>query len=303
MKYATAQHSLIGAREQNQDRLAIVEAPRRVLLVLADGLGGYRGGDMAAETMVDTISQLFHRMREPAISNPFEFIALAIQYSHRRINNRAGKVPDDAAPRTTCVATVIQDGYAYWGHVGDSRLYHFRGGRLRSRTRDHSTRERNRGSNGPPHLLRCVGGPVRPTVEFGRETRLMPGDALLLCSDGLSNLRGDDSLGMMVVKEDLDDATEDMLLDAEASDPTGCDNMSAIVFRWEDRLTTAPPPECQPLDSIAQEQAWKLERDRRRAHSKSSADTGRPGDSPLDREIAQLEAFMRSVEEFGADSK
>ena len=137
MQYSLAQQSQIGARETNQDRIACVEANNAVLLVLADGLGGYARGELAAETFANSIVKSFNSASKGIISDPTTFIILSIMHAHSVINRRAKDEGITVSlPRTTGIVCLIQNGYAYWGHVGDSRLYLFHDQTVLFRTRD-----------------------------------------------------------------------------------------------------------------------------------------------------------------------
>jgi len=280
MKYSLTQQSVSGARTENQDRIACLERPNSLLLTVADGLGGYGGGAMAAATLVETVTRSFQKLRQPILVKPSEFLALTILHAHRLINARAKNAPDadpNYDPRTTGVLCLVQNGYAYWAHVGDSRLYHFRGGRLRSRTHDHTTtemlrqdgvlsEENSKRGRLKSHLTRCVGGPQRPEVTLGEETRLMPGDVLLLCSDGVWEAHDDKVLGQYMAAEDLDEATDELLLDTEAKMGEICDNLSVVAFRWLDKLTRYSPLQNGGNGNVDQGALWRAHKREVNAH-------------------------------------
>jgi serine/threonine protein phosphatase PrpC len=280
MKYALSQQSVSGSRPENQDRIACLERPGSLLMAVADGLGGYAGGAMAAATLVETVTRSFQKLRQPILVKPSEFLTLTILHAHRLINARAkSTAASDAAydPRTTCVICLIQNGYAYWAHVGDSRLYHFRGGRLRSRTLDHTTtemlrqdgvlsEENSKRGRLKSHLLRCVGGPQRPEVTLGEEMRLMPGDVLMLCSDGVWEAHDPDAIGRYLSNKDLEQATDELLLDAEAKMGDICDNLSVIAFRWMDKVTTYTPLQAGGTGNVDQGALWRAHKRELKAH-------------------------------------
>jgi serine/threonine protein phosphatase PrpC len=324
MKYSVAQHSLIGARQENQDRIAVVERDNAVLLIVADGLGGYAGGGFAAETLVQTIAKSFQKVKQPfaehpVIGQPAEFLALSILNAHKVINARA-KAFKKLSPRTTCVACLIQNGFAYWAHVGDSRLYHFRDDRVISRTIDHTTTEQLRqegvwdskkqsSAKLKSHLLKCVGGPHRPRVTLGEETRLMPGDTIFLCSDGVWGAFNNDQIAEYLQSDSLDDALEEMLYDAEGIMKQACDNLSAIAFRWDDAITTGKPLQPEPVGDLDQELLWQeakrkaLHRRMQRQQEQSQPEnqSAPPAESRKNSEtiqsiIEELESFMDELD-------
>src|SRR5438309_1706219 len=111
MKYEVSFHSERGARPMNQDRVAIAERDNAVLLVVADGLGGHRGGEIAAEILTQTIVHAFQTVRSPLINRPSAFLALGILQAHQAILRRTMASVTDIQPRTTCVLCLVQNGY------------------------------------------------------------------------------------------------------------------------------------------------------------------------------------------------
>ena len=252
MKYQVTQYTLCGARPQNEDRVGYAERDNAVIMAVADGLGGHLGGEVAAEILMQTLLHAFQTVRQPVIERPSAFLALGILQAHHAINSQgqASKPPSD--PRTTCVVCLVQNGYAYWAHVGDSRLYHFRGGKQLLRTQDHTTvEELHQGGllsekemlehPQKSHLLNCLGGPHKPTISVSEETLLQPGDMLLLCSDGLWEAFTPEEIIKHLGTPMLDAGMEEMLYAAVRKMRHGSDNVSAVCLRWEDEQTKNPP--------------------------------------------------------------
>ena len=252
MKYQITQYSLRGARPKNEDRVSYAERDNAVIMAVADGLGGHLGGEIAAEILVQTLMRDFRTVRQPVIEHPSAFLALGILHAHHAIisQGQASQPPID--PRTTCVVCLVQNGYAYWAHVGDSRLYHFRRGQLILRTQDHTTvEELHQGGllsetemlehPQKSHLLDCLGGPHKPTLSVGEETALQPGDMLLLCTDGLWEAFTPDEILKYLRTSGLEAGMEEMLYAAVRKRGEGCDNVSAVCLRWEDAVTRSAP--------------------------------------------------------------
>ena len=273
MKYTIAQQTALGTRKTNQDRAGFAERENSVLMVLADGLGGYAGGELAAETFVDNIIDSYERINSPTIADPIAFIVLTIAHSHSLINRRAKQADFKSTdPRTTAVTCLIQDGYAYWGHVGDSRLYHFRDGRMLSRTEDHSTSEQMRVAGAiteddmrapelQGHLLRCVGGPKRPVVTLGSETPLQRDDIIFMCSDGLWRAFPIEDISQRLDSVRMEHELDDLIRRAERKIRKDCDNMTGVVLRWESDLTDRKPLTPDRLGEKEQEQLWRKARE------------------------------------------
>jgi serine/threonine protein phosphatase PrpC len=252
MKYQLAYHSLAGGRASNQDRVLCAERDSAVLMVLADGLGGHEGGALAAETLALAAQHAFEAIRQPLITKPSAFLALTIMQAHKAIVTRGQAMNPPISPRTTCVVCLVQNGYAYWAHVGDSRLYHFRRGELLSRTRDDTLTEQMHRDGvlseedmqrhpEKARLLKALGGPHTPSITLGEETPLQQGDSLLLCTDGLWEALSNGELAKYLDYASLEEGIEEMLLAAEHRMKQKADNLSAVALRWEDTLTKALP--------------------------------------------------------------
>ncbi len=317
MKYELAEYSLRGAREMNQDAIGYSERGNSVLLVLADGLGGHEGGELASELLVQAVIHAYQSVKQAMITQPSAFLALAILHAHRAINSMGKAQNPPIEPRTTCVLCLVQDGYAYWAHVGDSRLYLLRNNKVVRRTKDHTQIEQLRQegvlseSDMQTHpeksrLLRCVGGPREPLVTLGEEMALMPGDVLLLCTDGLwEALPGEDICNYMS-QRNLEDAVVDMLMAAETKMDDRSDNISATCLRWNDELTDKPPLQSNTAGEVDHDTLWAGAAKKKVAHAprqpagaptpqKSAAKKKtKSGTAPtsLENEIEQLESFL-----------
>jgi serine/threonine protein phosphatase PrpC len=266
MKYSVCHDSRIGCRSMNQDRLDWAQTPVAVLLVVADGMGGHRLGDVAAQVAVERIMQAFLQAATPRLENPQQFLAEAVTAAHRAINDYAAQraIPLDDAPRTTCVACVIQDGQALWAHVGDSRLYHLRWGRTLTRTRDHSRvqmlidagqiTEREALTHPQRNLVfNCLGGDTPPHIDLSRPTPLAPGDILALCSDGAWAPTGDRFSSAFALP--IERAVPFLLDAAEEAAGASCDNLTLLVLRWDSadgqHEAVDDDPATQPLSTVS----------------------------------------------------
>ena len=143
MNYSVVHDTRQGTRAANQDRVAYSENEYGIFMVIADGMGGHARGDLAAQITVDSLIDSFNRQGQRRIDDPAAFIVLSMNFAHMAVNRMTRRKGLEAnMPRTTCVACLVQNGYAYWGHVGDSRLYLFGDGDLLNRTVDHTTTDR-----------------------------------------------------------------------------------------------------------------------------------------------------------------
>jgi serine/threonine protein phosphatase PrpC len=190
-----AELSLQGGRESNQDRVSVAVADEAALLIACDGMGGHADGERAADIAQQTVVERFWQTAQPLI-DPLGFLHLALGAAHANVVGLAPRLPLEMRPRATCAVCVVQQTSAYWAHVGDSRVYHLRAGRLRERTRDHSHVEllmregvisAGQMQNHPMRnfVESCLGGEaLLPEMALSPRRALQPDDLLLVCTDG-----------------------------------------------------------------------------------------------------------------------
>ena len=250
MKFTIYQESRTGKRANNEDRLAHCYSRDALLMVIADGMGGHYYGEVAAQIAVQTLAESFQREATPEIRDPYMFLQKSLINAHHAIADFTEQHNLNDSPRTTCVACLIQNNVAYWVHVGDSRLYLIRDGKVHSRTRDHSRvqllidqgviseaqaavhPERNK-------IYSCLGGYQTPDLEFSRKTPLEAGDVLALCTDGVWSAFPDDMLAVALKRDNLMQAVPMLLGQAEIRNGPTADNLSIIAVRWEDSYIDA----------------------------------------------------------------
>lgn len=245
MDFQTAEVSLQGDREVNQDRQGVLISDTEVMLTVCDGMGGHEDGELAARTAVDIFSARF-KEQKPGIDAAPGFLRDAIEQAHRQVVRVGIRKPLDQRPRTTATLCVIAANRAMWAHVGDSRVYLLRKGDVLRRTRDHSAVESlfQRGAISEAQMLthpmrnfveECLGGePDAPRIEIAEPQALESGDVILLCSDGFwAPLEMQTVAQRLGEEEDLHEALESLAHDAvEAASPHS-DNVTAVAFRLE----------------------------------------------------------------------
>jgi PPM family protein phosphatase len=199
-----AEISLIGAREENQDRIASAINADSALIAAFDGMGGHADGARAAEIGRKTVLARFASVPQPLL-DPLSYLHVSLGAAHTEMVGIGTHLPMETRPRATAAVCVVQDGTAWTAHVGDSRVYHLRAGKVLSRTRDHSHVElllqeglinSDQAMNHPMrnYVEACLGGdPMLPEMLIGRAVRVEQGDTLLVCTDGFwSNLLDED---------------------------------------------------------------------------------------------------------------
>ena len=246
---ASAQTDTGLRRKRNEDSVLVLESAS--LFVVADGMGGYRGGELASQLAVSTIADAFrHRSFEGEphenVPNQASELARAIQMGNAAILETAKKRPDLEGMGTTIVAARFSANKkrVYIGHVGDSRCYRLRQGVFKQMTADHTMADH--GVKGPEagHLSRAVG--IWPTVPIDIIMGVpLADDIYLLCSDGLTKMLNDDIIAsVLVAEEDLKLAVERLILFANSRG--GKDNVSVVLVR-------VVPPEWRPAPKASSE--------------------------------------------------
>jgi serine/threonine protein phosphatase PrpC len=244
MRFIIFQDSLVGDRTGNEDRVGYAYAKDTLLMVIADGMGGHEKGEVAAEIAVQEITRRFKQEARARLRRPFEFLVTSIQAAHRAIVAHADQHNLLECPRTTCVACVVQNGYAYWAHAGDSRLYVLRGGRLLAQTQDHSKVQQmiDAGQITPEQAARhpdrnkifsCLGGVVPPHIDMSREIRLETGDTILLSTDGFWAQIPPGTLAQMLTKQAVTSLMPGLLTEAHRRAAGESDNITVVAMTWE----------------------------------------------------------------------
>lgn len=184
--------SLNGDYEINEDRIGIIDTPQRKCFILCDGLGGHGKGEVASAIAVDYAKNYLLKCKY-INKHILEDCFLG---AHQQLKNRQHMERDYKSVKTTMVILVIENDIAYWGHVGDSRLYLFNRFSIVERTKDHSvpqmmvalgeiTEDQIRGNPDRNRLLKALGMDEPPKVEIHSPViRAKRGCGFLLCSDG-----------------------------------------------------------------------------------------------------------------------
>lgn len=235
MPWVFAEQSDIGGRAQQQDRLQIFSGPgERHLAVVADGMGGHESGTAAAQAVVEIAGRHFN---EGDASDPQAFLLNLCLAAHHAINALAQG--DALSPGSTCVLLYTHGPEAYWVHVGDGRLYHFRAGEVVARTRDHSLaqllQERGRLDGADRSLQNQIymrlGGDKLPEPDFAC-VAVEPRDVFLLCSDGLWDHVDSIEAASLLAGNDLAQASARLVALARDRGGEAGDNISVVLATW-----------------------------------------------------------------------
>jgi serine/threonine protein phosphatase PrpC len=230
----------IGGRSEQQDRLAILHSRngRRHLVVVADGMGGLQNGAQAAQILIDVASEHFAQYKN---GYPYDFLDHICQTAHKTINDLP--VDGGSAPGTTALLLFIDMQTAYWAHIGDSRLYHFRNGSFLKHTNDHSllqlmvdkglTEKDNAPAEMRNQLYMRLGGEATPEPDFN-ESVVEDGDLFLLCSDGFwQAVQPGEMITALEQYPPEQDGPQYLIDLARQRSGDCCDNISLAVLQWD----------------------------------------------------------------------
>jgi protein phosphatase len=230
-------------RSSNEDSVAFVipskndpAASRGGLLLVADGMGGHAAGEVASALAVEVVRGVYFSLQRPVP----ESLMTAFETANRAILEHAKNNPECRGMGTTCTALAIYDGQVWLAHVGDSRAYLLRGGKLTQLTEDQTfhaqmireglmTEEESKSSGGGNVVLQALGtgGDVVPFV-WEKGIPLIEGDALILCSDGLWNMVDDAAIAEIAGRVGPQEACQNLV--GAALEAGGHDNVSVGIF-------------------------------------------------------------------------
>lgn len=247
MQIEYAKVSALGNRQDNQDRAAVVAAENAAMMLVFDGMGGHSDGARAAETGLKTVQDMFMSSRLP-VFDPQGFLYTALARAHDEVVRLGADLAVDFRPRATCAVCLVQERGTWWAHIGDSRIYQIRDGRVLTRSRDHSHVEVliQEGAiteeEALDHPMRnfvecCIGGDIPvPDMTITRKLPLRRGDVLLACTDGLWSGLSDAGIAELAARadEDLAENLKALSVKALTRNAPYADNTTGTVLRWLD---------------------------------------------------------------------
>jgi protein phosphatase len=232
-------------RANNEDSCgSLVDGALSALLAVADGVGGYEGGELASQLAIEVTLKSY--AESPASWGALKRLHRAVQQANIEIHDRTLVVPELRRMATTITAVVIDGGELFAAHVGDTRLYLIRGDRMTQLTKDHTlvgdrlrlgllSAERARTHPDRSTLTRSVG----PELIVAVDKITMPlaqGDVLLLCTDGLYNVLEEGDMHALIYGADASTAVKRLI---EAANTKGTiDNLTAGVLRVTGEIPT-----------------------------------------------------------------
>ena len=228
-------------RDLNQDYYYIskeTEEPK--IYILADGMGGYKGGEIASKLATETVKQYISNNFSNTVKEKEEILKLihdAVEYANMVVYEKSKENPELEGMGTTLEVCLIYNNKAYIGHIGDSRIYRIRKDVIRKLTKDHSyvqklvedkkiTRDEAKTHPKKNMLTKALG--CTPYVEPDLRARnFEKGDIFIICSDGLTNMVEEQRI-YELAKENAETAVDKLV--AEANEAGGFDNITVIII-------------------------------------------------------------------------
>ncbi len=229
-------------REINEDYFYISTSLDEVqLYILADGMGGYNGGEIASSLAVQTAKNYIEnnfKETEKDKDSIIQLLGSSMEYANMIVYEKAKENPELQGMGTTLEICLIYNNKVYIGHVGDSRIYRIRKSFIRKLTQDHSyvqklvkegtiTKEQAEHHPQKNMLMKALGcnAFVEPDVMV---KGFLKDDILIMCSDGLSNLVGQETIYEMA-SQNIEQATKDLV--KLANDRGGYDNITVVIIK------------------------------------------------------------------------
>ncbi|MDQ0285777.1 protein phosphatase [Desulfofundulus luciae] len=238
MKWSQASDAGL-VRRVNEDSLCV--EPGLGLFAVADGMGGHQAGEIASRMAIAELVR-FLKAHHPLPDDPGTILVQGVQEANRLVYQLSSSSAGYRGMGTTLTAALVIKDYLYLAHVGDSRIYLLREGKMHQLTEDHSlvqelvrlgglSEEQARCHPQRNVLTRALGIEPRVEVDGGR-VKLQPGDKVLLCTDGLTVHLSPQEIGTLVEKNpDLNRAVNKLL--QAALKRGGSDNITVILMAVE----------------------------------------------------------------------
>jgi PPM family protein phosphatase len=204
-------------RDKNEDAVAVFPLESGLLIILCDGLGGNRGGEVASSLSVETVHETFINSNE---DDYLERIRKSVRSAHDLLLDHSGIHFDLKGMATTIEVLYLNNTHAYWAHVGDSRIYHLKNGKLKQITKDHSLVQKlvdegyltlKEAENHPNKniIMRAIGDNQDVEIDLSK-IKINEGDSskFFICSDGVTAVIKDYEIENLLNLYPIEDASE-----------------------------------------------------------------------------------------------
>lgn len=248
-QWTIAQDTNIGNRETNQDSMTIIARDQQVIVVVADGMGGHEGGELASGLFCEAFellaTQAIAKIKAvPAASDKSVLLAEWVTRAAEAMQKGLLEDHNGVDGHTTCVAAWLSADSVTIAHVGDSRAYGLSGESVLWRTRDHSvaqmmvddgsmTEEEAAQSPDQSSLYRSIGAKKISKIQVREYQPLSSGEMVLLCSDGLWTFSTNEELQNLCAEPDLQDSIYEQVRKAFQRAAGESDNITVVAVRRE----------------------------------------------------------------------
>ncbi len=238
MKYIHLSLSKIGLKRlDNEDAVGVFEIDNGILAILCDGLGGNKAGEVASQLTIETVRNIFS---EEDNTDSLSKIKQAIIESNNAIIKNANADFDLKGMATTAEVLYLKDDTAFWGHIGDSRIYLLKNSKLKQLTKDHSLVQKlvdegyltmKEAENHPNKniIMRALGDNDNIEIDLSKQKINATDDVkFFLCSDGVTTVIKDEELQNILSENDLKSVSKTL---ADLIEERGApDNFSFIII-------------------------------------------------------------------------
>ncbi len=229
-------------RNVNQDSFYRCELKEFPLFVVADGMGGHKAGEIASQTVIETVKEMINTHKEQLMENTLDitkFIKDTLSISNNKVYEKSNSIEEYKGMGTTVTMAFINNYTLYIGHIGDSRAYLLRESNLIQLTQDHSlvaelvrngSITEKEAINHPQKniITRALGTDNEIEIDIS-SIEIQDEDIILLCSDGLTNMVSDELIKEIILKSDDIQNKCNSLIDT-ANEFGGLDNITAILI-------------------------------------------------------------------------
>ncbi|WP_063510353.1 Stp1/IreP family PP2C-type Ser/Thr phosphatase [Pediococcus damnosus] len=245
MKYAF-QSDIGSHRDENQDYVGVFKNKKNVLFsIVADGIGGRQGGDVASEMAVSHLGYLFQSTDFDDVTNAIKWLQIEVTQENDEILETAQKYSDLNGMGTTIVVTIILENQFIVAHLGDSRCYLFKGNELKQLTSDHSLVNElikngklspEEAKNHPQKniITKALGISSNSDIDVHTYAWKVH-DQLLLCTDGLTNMVSDQTIAN-ILGGPLELEQKCLKLIELTNQAGGRDNVTVLIIQAEDEV-------------------------------------------------------------------
>ncbi|MGA8263201.1 MAG: Stp1/IreP family PP2C-type Ser/Thr phosphatase [Ignavibacteriaceae bacterium] len=199
-------------RSDNEDSFGVYEVEKGLLVVVCDGLGGNKAGDVASKLAVETIAKTFQNLKNIEF---LERIKLSILEANKIVMEESSKDFDRKGMATTVETLFLKDDTAYWGHVGDSRIYYLKDNKLKQLSKDHSLIQKlidegyltlKEAENHPNKniIMRALGDSENIEIDLSK-LKISTTDfgKFFICTDGVTTVLQNDELEKILVNDNV----------------------------------------------------------------------------------------------------